>query len=57
MGLAASERDKAWATVVALWVLKMEFAKKEAEWKRIAVKARKFLKQLGIEAESAMKLI
>ncbi len=55
--LKGDVRVKAWATVVALWLLESFCGDKKNEWKRIAVKGSKFLKGLGVVSKEALALI
>ena len=55
--LKSSDRILAWATVLALWLLETFCAGQKNEWKRIAAKGNKFLKELGITLKEALSLI
>ena len=47
--LSGDERNKAFATAIAIYVLQKYFESKKNEWKRIAIKGIKVLKELGID--------
>ena len=55
--LKKEERDSAWATVLALWLLETFCGGRKNEWKRIAAKGNKFLKDLGVTLKEALSLI
>ena len=55
--LKSSDRTLAWATVLALWLLETFCSGQKNEWKRIAAKGNKFLKELGITLKEALSLI
>ncbi len=55
--LKKEERVKAWATVVALWLLETFCVEQKSEWKRIAAKGAKYLKEVGVNAKEAFTLI
>ena len=46
--MSGEERQRAWATVVAVALLEGEFGARKGEWKRIAVKAGKVLREAGL---------
>jgi hypothetical protein len=46
--MASSEQDKAWLTVLALYILQQRFPDQEDEWQLLAKKARDYLKTIGI---------
>ncbi len=50
--LEASLRKMAWTTAVAMWLLEEEFGAQREEWRRIAVKAGKFLRQNGVDPKN-----
>lgn len=55
--LKKEERASAWATVLALWLLETFCGGQKNEWKRIAAKGNKFLKDLGVTLKEALSLI
>ena len=55
--LKKEERSSAWATVLALWLLETFCGGQKNEWKRIAAKGNKFLKDLGVTLKEALSLI
>ena len=47
--LSVDDRNKAFATALAIYILQKHFESKKNEWKRIAIKGVKVLKKLGID--------
>ena len=55
--LTEEESLKAWATLIALWLLETHCAHQKQEWKRIAAKGNRFLKDLGLSYKDCVSLI
>ena len=55
--LDQEHRSKAWATVLALWLLETHCAEQKAEWKRVGAKAKRFLKDLGLSHSECLSFV
>ena len=55
--LKKDHRALAWATVIALWLLETHCAHQKQEWKRIAAKGNRFLKESGLSYKDSLNFI
>ena len=55
--LKKDHRALAWATVIALWLLETHCANQMQEWKRIAAKGNRFLKESGLSYKDSLSFI